>query len=320
MTTPLVSVVCVTYNHETTIAETIDSFLMQQTEFGVEILIGEDCSTDRTADICAAYAEKYPNRVKVITSGENVGPQANYIRTLKEVRGEYIAYCEGDDYWTDPLKLQKQVDLMEADSDCALCFHKAIELKNGEEREFGPDEPRDQYSIEDLFMENFLRSCTALYRNVLRGEYPEWFYDLEIGDWAFHILHARHGHVRFIDETMACYRVHTRGTWGAGGAVANLEKMIRFCELMLRVFPETVHKGIPSLAIRNIRAELVRYCLIWGNRPFYGRRHLLRVLLAGTLPAQNFSQFLRLLLWTLVPWIGIGLKRINQNNKPLNEH
>lgn len=310
MSAPLVSIVCVTYNHEATVAETIDSFLMQETDFAIEVLIGEDCSTDRTREICAAYAEKHPQRVRVIISAENVGPQANYIRTLKEVRGRYIAYCEGDDYWTDPRKLQKQVDLMESDPDCALCFHKAVELKNGERREFAPAVPRPRFSIDDLFLENFLRSCTVLYRNVLRGDYPDWFYDLEIGDWAFHILHAQHGYVAYMDESMACYRVHTRGTWGSGGAVVNLEKMIRFCELMLRAFPRSVHKGIPALAIRNIREELVRYCLIWGNRPFYGRAHLLKTLFSGGMPAQTPSQFVRLVFWTLMPWGGVTIKRL----------
>lgn len=109
---PIVSVCTITYNHELYISEAIDSFLMQETDFPFEIVIGEDCSTDSTRKIIEEYVEKFPNIVKLITSEKNVGMQENNERTTKACKGEYIALCEGDDYWTDKKKLQIQIDEM----------------------------------------------------------------------------------------------------------------------------------------------------------------------------------------------------------------
>ena len=110
MNKPLVSIASITYNHEKFIAQAIDSFLMQETDFDFEIIIGEDCSTDDTLKIIKEYKAKYPDIIKLITSESNVGMMTNFIRTLEACSGKYIALCEGDDYWTDTLKLQKQVN------------------------------------------------------------------------------------------------------------------------------------------------------------------------------------------------------------------
>ena len=112
MEMPLVSVCMTTYNHEAYLAQAIESVLAQQTSFGVELVVGEDCSTDRTAAICREYAAKYPDRIRLVTSPENVGWRANYRRTFEACRGKYVAYCDGDDWWSDPRKLQMQADLL----------------------------------------------------------------------------------------------------------------------------------------------------------------------------------------------------------------
>lgn len=110
---PLVSVCTITYNHEQYINEAIESFLMQETDFPFEIVIGEDCSTDSTRVIIDEYVAKYPNIIRLITSENNVGMQENGARTILSCIGEYIAFCEGDDYWTDKKKLQIQIDEIE---------------------------------------------------------------------------------------------------------------------------------------------------------------------------------------------------------------
>ena len=117
---PLVSVQMITYNHEPHIAQAIEGVLMQETDFSIELIIGEDCSTDRTRDIVLDYQKKYPEIIRVVTSEHNVGMIKNGWRTNKACRGKYIAFCEGDDYWTDPLKLQKQVDFLEVNPDYGL--------------------------------------------------------------------------------------------------------------------------------------------------------------------------------------------------------
>lgn len=119
---PLLSIVTITYNHEPYIRKCIEGVLMQQVNFPIEFIIAEDCSTDGTLAICKEYAEKYPDLIKLITSENNVGAIANERRAMKTAKGKYIAFCEGDDYWTDPLKLQKQVDFLENNPDYSVCF------------------------------------------------------------------------------------------------------------------------------------------------------------------------------------------------------
>lgn len=122
--TTLVSVVTVTYNHEPFIARCIEGVLMQKVNFPIEFIIAEDCSTDGTRTICQMYAEKHPDLIHLITSECNVGANANEFRALQEAKGKYIAYCEGDDFWTDQMKLQRQVDFLESHPDYSVCFHR----------------------------------------------------------------------------------------------------------------------------------------------------------------------------------------------------
>ena len=140
MEMPLVSVCMTTYNHEAYLAQAIESVLAQQTSFGVELVLGEDCSTDRTPEICRDYAEKYPDRIRLVTSPENVGWRRNYRRTFEACRGKYVAYLDGDDWWSDPLKLQKQADLMEADPECGMCYTRASNYWQATDRT-EPDHP-----------------------------------------------------------------------------------------------------------------------------------------------------------------------------------
>ena len=125
---PLLSVVTITYNHENFIAKTIEGVLMQKVNFPMEFILAEDCSTDGTRRICQEYAEKYPNLIHLIISDTNVGGKKNECRAMTAARGKYIAFCEGDDYWTDPLKLQKQVDFLESHPEYSACFHRFREF------------------------------------------------------------------------------------------------------------------------------------------------------------------------------------------------
>src|SRR5690554_4131282 len=132
MNNPLVSISCITYNHAPYIRQCLEGFLMQQCDFEYEILIHDDASTDGTSDIIREYQEKYPNIIKPIIQTENQWSQG--VRGIMarfnfpRAKGKYIALCEGDDYWTDPLKLQKQVDFLEENENYSFCFHDAIIL------------------------------------------------------------------------------------------------------------------------------------------------------------------------------------------------
>jgi len=121
---PLVSVCMITYNHENFIKDAIEGILMQKTSFPIELIIGEDCSTDNTRKIVKDYEEKYPEIIFAQYSEKNLGMINNFLNVLQAARGKYIALCEGDDYWTDPLKLQKQVDFLEANPEYVICANR----------------------------------------------------------------------------------------------------------------------------------------------------------------------------------------------------
>ncbi len=131
MTTPLVSVKMITYNHEPYIRQAIEGVLSQKTNFPFELVIGEDCSTDGTREIVFDYAKRYPDIIHVITSEFNVGMKANGKRTFDACKGKYIAYCEGDDYWNRDDKLQKQVNYMESHPECGLVCSNYDVIKHG---------------------------------------------------------------------------------------------------------------------------------------------------------------------------------------------
>ena len=152
---PLVSISCTTYNHELYIEDALEGFLFQETNFPFEILIHDDASTDRTADIIREYEARYPTLIKPIYQTENQYSRGNKpgLINLKRAKGEYVALCEGDDYWTDPLKLQIQVDFLEKHPDYVITFHHCVSLyKGGIRKKNIPEEKRrkDDYLFINL--------------------------------------------------------------------------------------------------------------------------------------------------------------------------
>ncbi|WP_186321468.1 glycosyltransferase [Bacillus sp. FJAT-22090] len=214
----LVSINCTTYNHEDYIADAIESFLMQKTNFKYEILIGEDCSTDNTRKIVDEYATQYPEIIRIITSSQNVGARQNSRRLVENSKGKYIAECEGDDFWTDPLKLQKQVDYMESHSECSLCFHSAEILQ-------APNKPTgriirpylsDKISpIEDIIIGGggFCPTPSLLYRKKFMENPPTYYLNAPIGDYPMQMYLASQGYVYYFDACMCAYRSGVEGSW-----------------------------------------------------------------------------------------------------------
>jgi len=137
MMEPLVSIVCITYNHEPYLRQALDGFLMQKTSFAYEIILAEDCSTDGTRKICEEYAAKYPDIIHYIYRDHNVGYNENEYEAMCAAKGKYVAYCEGDDYWTIPDKLQKQVDFLESHPEYSVCWHRCKHriAETGEEQD-----------------------------------------------------------------------------------------------------------------------------------------------------------------------------------------
>jgi glycosyltransferase involved in cell wall biosynthesis len=207
-----------TYNHEPFIAQAIESVLAQETSFCAEVVIGEDLSTDRTREIARAYRERYPNKIRLLLQERNLGARANFVRTYKACRGDYIALLQGDDYWTSPHKLQRQVEFLDAHQKCTLCFHSVAQCCQTEGST--PTSPSRKtrnrhllYAMEDLLEGNFIATCSVMYRNGVVSDFPSWFFETPMGDWPAHVLHAQHGEIGYIDEVMATYRIHGGGIW-----------------------------------------------------------------------------------------------------------
>ncbi|QUG42562.1 glycosyltransferase [Psychrobacillus sp. INOP01] len=214
----LVSVNCTTYNHENFIAEAIESFVNQITDFKYEILIGEDCSTDNTRKIVDHYANLYPDKIRIITSPTNIGARKNSQRLIQNSKGKYIAECEGDDYWTDPNKLQRQVDYMENHPDCTLCFHSAeiIQAPSKRTDRFIRPYVTDQVSpMEDIITGGggFCPTPSLFYPKNLMENPPHFYETAPIGDYPMQMLLASHGYAYYMDKCMCAYRSGVEGSW-----------------------------------------------------------------------------------------------------------
>ncbi|AJI55456.1 glycosyl transferase 2 family protein [Francisella philomiragia] len=212
---PLVSICCAAYNHEAYIAKAIDSFLMQQTDFPFEIIINDDCSTDNTAKIVSEYQAKYPNIIKSIFQSENqfckgVTPFIDIL--IPESKGRYIATCEGDDYWIDPYKLQKQVDFLEQNQDFMGCVHNTMYLKNNlETSDLVIRNAKQQYTFFDI-IDNYIHTSSHVFRyNCEFKEQLDKYLNLYFGDRYLLLVFSKFGPVKCIDEVMSVYRIHDMG-------------------------------------------------------------------------------------------------------------
>jgi glycosyltransferase involved in cell wall biosynthesis len=213
---PLVSIVCVTYNHEQYITQAIESFLAQETDFDFEILIHDDASTDNTPEIIMKYASNNSN-IKPLLEKKNRFSQGDdsFIKEMfMSARGKYIAQCEGDDFWTDTHKLQEQVDLLEKRKDLALCFHPVkVFFEGGTSPSYLFPARKNGFTLAALLRSNYIQSNSTLYR---AQDYSNLASNIMPMDWYLHLFHAQFGRIGFIDKTMSAYRKHEGGIWWGG--------------------------------------------------------------------------------------------------------
>ncbi len=259
----------ITYNHEKFIAQAIESVLMQEAAFPVELVIGEDCSTDKTRDIVRSYAQGQPDLIRPLLPACNIGMLRNFHATLRACRGEYIAFLEGDDYWTSPQKLQRQTEFLDRHPDFSICGHRVAHIFHEEPERTSCLSPaqKETGTLEDILRWNYLPSPSVVYRAALGAELPAWFTDLPQGDWPLWVLLAQRGRIGFLNEVMAHYRVHGGGNWM--GASAD-KKMVA-----LETGINAIHKGLNNRYPR-LRREALFTAHLYGARLYNEQRHFLK--------------------------------------------
>jgi len=256
MVSTLVSVSVITYNHESYIRQCLDSILKQKTDFPFEILIGEDGSVDGTREICQEYTKRYPQKIRLllrkrkdakILFGKPIG-QNNFKANLSAAQGKYVAICEGDDYWTDSLKLQKQIDFLETYPDVIGCFHDVFSddgkdnLKRIRQLSLKKRFYNEEESITKL--QASYGTCSLVFRaSVLKKKWPKWFFNRTCDLFLTYLL-ARNGKLAYLPEVMAAYRIHDGGIWQGRKNIWRIKDLIYRNELLMedRYFRTTYKK------------------------------------------------------------------------------
>lgn len=240
----MVSIMCITYNHSKFIAQAIESFLMQKSNFNIEIIIGDDCSNDGTTEIIDQYAAKHPN-IKRLFTEKNMGAIQNVMRGALAAKGKYVATCDGDDYWTDPFKLQKQVDFLESNPEYIICTHYTKEI-NADDTEvtYMNCNPKPlSYSFSDLIVNKQYQTSTVtlLYRNLedVRKLYMQnWFLKVNACDKFLKLYSTwKTGKkIYVLPETMSVYRKHSGGIWSLIPLIPLKKMQISDFNVIIRVF------------------------------------------------------------------------------------
>lgn len=272
-TKPVVSVCIPTYQHVKYIAQCLDSVLCQKTTFPFEIIIGEDDSTDGTREICRRYAQQHPDKIrlflrkeeeKISINGKKTG-RYNILQNFKEANGKYIAMLDGDDYWCDENKLQKQVAFLEAHPDHALCFHPTYKNIEGIEElasgNFKKWKEQRSLTITDLAAgDYFILTCSCMFRNGLYADFPDWFWHIPFVDYALHVWNAQFGKVGFIPDRMAFYRLHHESMWSTKSEAFRIRMMIDLLHLMIPRFDGEVQAALVKQQYR-LYTKLLPYLL-----------------------------------------------------------
>lgn len=270
---PKVTVVMITYNHETYIEQAIRSVLAQEVDFHYELIIGEDYSTDKTRDIVIRLQAEFPEKIKLILQPKNVGMSSNFVDTFNEARGKYIAILEGDDYWINKNKLQLQVNHMDKNPTCRICTHDANVVNSDglliKTAKFKSINNLVEYFETDLF----IPTSSLLFKSATR-QLPSWFREFKAAcDWQLHVwLLMQGGSVCHLNcESLANHRVHIGGvasfmlysinelseTEKNRKAITRIKNIIHDQEVMMKYVP-TEAKGYLQSNIQHGYETLAR--------------------------------------------------------------
>lgn len=305
---PLVSILCVTYNHKDYIKQCLDGFVMQKTNFKFLAYVGDDCSTDGTTEIVREYEKKYPHIIKGIYHKQNTGGEDNFFDVANACKSKYVALCEGDDYWIDEYKLQKQVDFLESNPDYAICFHpvkvvyEGFDFKKTDEIYPAQEFIKNELTF-DLFLENnWMATNSVVYRWEFNDKDIEKYFPKDImpGDWYLHLLHAKEGKIKILTDVMAVYRRNPGGTWG-------IDKDKRLLKFGVRIinFYDCVYKNLADYSQRYLHKTflpaLQEICSVYFHHKQFEQIHII---------GKNYVKYLCMMLD----------KSIEQKNKANKKH
>lgn len=234
-----ISVLMLAYNHEPYIRQAIESVLAQQCDTPFRLWIGEDHSSDNTREVCRELQVAHPDRIELLRSDKPLGMHGNFSNLWKKSSGEFVAFCEGDDYWCDPFKLQKQIDFFRMHSDCTLCgtFTDILADDGTISRRVQPPGCKEVYTFEELIGRyGFHFSSVMLRRRSIT--FPDWFERSYCVDRPLYLLAAEQGSAGLIPEVTSVYRLHDGGAWSTLNARDKADKSIQLFMLMQNHFPQ----------------------------------------------------------------------------------
>ncbi len=263
MDSPLVTIICCTYNHEKYIRDTLEGFISQETDFDYEVVVHDDASTDGTSSIVMEYADKYPFIIPVVEK-ENLFSQGKFraFINLKEYSsGKYVATCEGDDYWTDPHKLQKQVDFLEAHEEYAMCVHQCerLDCRTGEKALYSMYSEDRNVELEDILSNwgSVYQTATVLVRSDIYFDRPDFCSAIRgVADWPHALYVCGSSKIRFLGNCMSVYRFYSNtDSWTSSQNFASTDRYkpeIEMLNMADEYFDGRFHSLIwPAVAVRK---------------------------------------------------------------------
>lgn len=255
----LVDIPMCAYNHEAYIATAIDGVVSQKANFKFRLIIGEDFSSDNTRAIVMRYAAEYPDIIFPIFNGRNLGAFENSRNLFSSCTAKYIALCDGDDYWTDPFKLQKQVDFLEANSDFSLTFHNTRDLSPFGEKLKYDYSLKKEFEFSDFVNFFYARTVSMVYR---RQPVPlhELFPKIPLADWALGLIILQSGKAYYFNEVMGAYRIHATGAWGGASANKKTVDAFKTFYLLKRIlsndYKRVIENKLFDLSFSYVRVSL----------------------------------------------------------------
>jgi glycosyltransferase involved in cell wall biosynthesis len=253
MVVPKLSVSMISFNQEPFVARAVEGVLMQKTTFPIELVVGDDHSTDGTREILTTLQRERPDVIRLLPSERNLGAIRNFTRTIGTCRGQYVALLDGDDYWTSPCKLQLQADFLDLHPECASCFHRVTSVfEDGHSEPTYPAGRMPAYTLDDILLRNFIPTCSMVFRNRLFDSFPAWYFEKPvIGDWELHVLNAQFGKIGYLDEDMGVYRIHAGGMFTG---ISFIEKTMRRIEAA-KFLKEQLPGKYKRLLKRNLSSQ-----------------------------------------------------------------